>query len=603
MADFLARLKQRKLVQWALAYVAFAFALLQGVDIVAQRFAWPEAVERGLIVALAIGFFVALVLAWYHGERGEQKAKGMELLILAVLFAVGGGMMWRFARVPASAPAAARTAAAPAVEAPAVADSRSIAVLPLINASGDDKQQFFSDGISESLIVALSQVPGLTVIGRNSSFQFRDVKTDSRTVGEKLGVARLLGGSVQHAGDAVRISVELVDAPSGRALWSQRYDRPYTDLFKLQDDITNAVIGALQAKLLGSGVRTAQSDRPPNGSIEAYNAYLQAVFEARKFNAEGFRQAIPLLDRAIALDPGYALAYAKRATVRLNSINMASSLIGAKRIEAARPAREDVQRALALNPDLAYAYGIAGYLADDIDADRAAAEAAYRRALALQPDLSNALNGLSDQLMSAGRYAEAVDLIRHSLLANPLSAPTHSRLAGVLMSTGRWDEAQAAIRKSLEIQPDSWFGRRDATNLAIMRGDAATAAREAEAIAPGPVRDGTLALARQIAPDRAAADAALREFTNAHGADNPSGVAELYAVRGEPGPMFDWMQRALAAGDPGVRGTWGYPFLTRYRDDPRFVAFCKQAGIATPAEADAANAAYLAKPANEAGAR
>ena len=592
MAEFLARLRQRKIVQWALAYVAFAFALLQGVDIVAQRFAWPEAIERALIVALAVGFLVALVLAWYHGERGAQKASGTELLILALLLAIGGGLMWRFVHAPKPVPVGAQTVATPMFQAPA-ADSKSIAVLPLVNASGDDRQQFFSDGISESLIIALSQVPSLTVIGRNSSFQFRGGNTDSRTIGEKLGVARLLGGSVQHAGDTVRISVELVDAPTGRALWSQRYDRPYKDLFKLQDDITAAVAGVLKAKLLGDAP-TMQSDRPPSGNIEAYDALLEANFQMAKLTDESNRRAIALLDRAIALDPDYALAYAKRGGAWTFPLAWNDPIV-AKKLVVASPARADVQHALALNPNLAYAHAIAGNLSTYIDVDPAEAEAEFRRALALQPDLSNALTGLSRLMSKAGRYPEAIDLVRRSLSSDPLSATAYAQLAGLLQSTGRLDEAQAAFDKVLELLPDAPGVKANFAWLAITRGDAGAAMRAARAIPPGKFRDDALAFAVQIGTDRVAADAALRKFIAAQGTDNPSGVAVMYALRKEPGPMFDWLQRALAAGDPDAKWVWEDPYLTRYRDDPRFAAYCRQAGIPTPAEVDATNAAYVAK--------
>jgi len=593
MAELFVRLRQRKLVQWALAYVAFAFALLQGVDIVAQRFTWPGAVERGLIVVLAIGFLVALVLAWYHGERGAQKVSGTELLILAVLLAVGGGMLWRFARAPDAASSSAQPTAVPAQVAVVAADSKSIAVLPLVNASGDDRQQFFSDGISESLIIALSQVPGLTVIGRNSSFQFRGGNTDSKTIGAKLGVARLLGGSVQHAGDMVRISVELADAPTGRALWSQRYDRPYKDLFKLQDEITSAVAGVLRAKLLGDAP-TAQSDRPPSGDIEAYDALLEANFQMAKLTDESNRRAIALLDRAIALDPDYALAYAKRGGAWAFPLAWNDPIV-ARKLVAASPARADVEHALALNPNLAYAHAIAGNLSTYIDVDPAAAEAEFRRALALQPDLSNALTGLSRLMSKAGRYPEAIDLVRRSLLSDPLSATAYAQLAGLLQLTGRLDEAQAAFDKVLELLPDAPGVKANFAWLAITRGDTGAAMRAARAIPPGKFRDDALAFAVQIGTDRVAADAALRKFIAAQGADNPSGVAVMYALRKEPGPMFDWLQRALAAGDPDAKWVWEDPYLTRYSDDPRFVAYCRQAGIPTPAEMDATNAAYVAK--------
>ena len=170
-----------------------------------------------------------------------------------------------------------RTRAAKRIEAEC-SGTASIAVLPLTNESGDASQQYFSDGISEDLITALGQFPGLKVIGRSSSFQFRDSKEDGRSIGAKLGVAHLLEGSVRKAGEMIRVSAELIDTADGTMQWSERYDRPYKDLFALQDEITHAVAGALKAKLLPGEHAAAQSERPPSGNLEAYNASCRAGF-------------------------------------------------------------------------------------------------------------------------------------------------------------------------------------------------------------------------------------------------------------------------------------------------------------------------------------
>ncbi|MBS0284584.1 MAG: hypothetical protein JSS15_09205, partial [Proteobacteria bacterium] len=171
MNDFITHLKQRKLVQWALAYIAAAFALLQGIDIVANKFNWPDSLERIFILALAVGFFVTLVLAWYHGERGAQRVSGTELLILALLLAIGGGLLWHFAPMSPKATMATSVAATPSAPVTAI-PAKSIAVLPFTNESGKADEQFFSDGLSDDLITALSQFAGLKVISRNSAFQF-----------------------------------------------------------------------------------------------------------------------------------------------------------------------------------------------------------------------------------------------------------------------------------------------------------------------------------------------------------------------------------------------------------------------------------------------
>src|SRR5450432_2118750 len=175
MNEFLQRLKQRKLVQWTVAYVAAAFALLQGVDIVAQQFGWPEGVRRGITLALVVGFFVTLVLAWYHGERGAQRVTGTELLILALLLAIGGGFLWRFAsasheRIVRSAAPPAATASSPA---PAAIPKKSIAVLPFDNLSEDKGNAYFAEGVQDEILTRLAKVADLKVISRTSTQHFK----------------------------------------------------------------------------------------------------------------------------------------------------------------------------------------------------------------------------------------------------------------------------------------------------------------------------------------------------------------------------------------------------------------------------------------------
>ncbi|MGH8326194.1 MAG: TIR domain-containing protein [Steroidobacteraceae bacterium] len=240
------------------------------------------------------------------GPARRRTATAGWVIAAAVLVAVALGYFVA-QRLSRSAPtAAATTAVRVARDAPTEA---SIAVLPLANESGDASQQYFSDGISEDLINALGQFPGLKVIGRISSFEFRNSTEDAHSIGAKLGVAHLLEGSVQRSGDMVRVSAELVDTADGTMLWSQHYDRPYKDLFALQDQITQAVVGALRAKLLPGEHAAAQSDRPPSGSLEAYNAFLQGQFYSARDTDADLRKAIGFYTQATQLDPTYALAW------------------------------------------------------------------------------------------------------------------------------------------------------------------------------------------------------------------------------------------------------------------------------------------------------
>src|SRR5450432_4371642 len=199
MNELLKRLKQRKLVQWAVAYVAAAFALLQGIDIVAQQFGWPDGVRRGTTLALFLGFFVTLVLAWYHGERGAQRVTGTELLILALLLAIGGGFLWRFAG--ASRERVARYDALPAATAvspaSAVIAEKSIAVLPFENRSEDKANAYFADGVQDEILTRLSKIADLKVISRTSTQHYKSAPENLPEIARQLGVAHILEGSVQ----------------------------------------------------------------------------------------------------------------------------------------------------------------------------------------------------------------------------------------------------------------------------------------------------------------------------------------------------------------------------------------------------------------------
>ncbi|HXS03488.1 MAG TPA: hypothetical protein VN731_03380, partial [Rhodanobacter sp.] len=215
MTDFIARLKQRKLVQWAVAYVAAAFAALQGIDIVATRFGWPDTVERLLIIAICVGFFVTLLLAWYHGEQGRQRASGTELLLIALVLAVGGGLLWHFGKTgspveatntPANVASAQESASASSpASAPFNPPAGTLAVLPFTNLNGDPKQQYFSDGITEELTNALGQNAALTVIAWDTASKFRDSHESPNAVGVALNVANLLHGSIERENGAVRV--------------------------------------------------------------------------------------------------------------------------------------------------------------------------------------------------------------------------------------------------------------------------------------------------------------------------------------------------------------------------------------------------------------
>ena len=321
-----AELKQGKIVQWTIAYAAAAFALLQGVDIVAQRFGWPDTVSRLLIIGSCVGFLVTLLLAWYHGERGAQKVSGTELLLLGLLLAIGGAFAWTVSPT---------------------GDRRSIAVLPFVNMSGDKDNEYFSDGISEEILNVLAKTPDLHVAARTSSFSFKDSKLEVPAIARELKVRMVLEGSVRKQGDRVRITAQLIDAVSGYHVWSQTFDRQLKDIFAIQDEIAMAIGKELEVEL--AGAPAAGKNSVGTSNLKAYDLYLRGIALWQTRNADSLWQAIAAFNQAIAADPKFAQAY--------GGLGLAYSVLpdNSTRIdyqEAHKRATDAAEMALVLDPML-----------------------------------------------------------------------------------------------------------------------------------------------------------------------------------------------------------------------------------------------------------
>jgi serine/threonine-protein kinase len=580
MTDLFERLRQRKVVQWTLAYAAFAFALLQGLDIVAQQFGWPDGVRRGITILLLVGFFITLVLAWYHGERGAQRVTGTELLILALLLAIGGGVLWRVA--PASRDAmsanATNTASAKteAATAPVAIDEKSIAVLPLANTSDDPSNEYFSDGLSEELISVLAKIPDLKTIGRSSSFHFKNSRDDSRTIGERLGVMNLLEGSVRKQGDSVRIAVDLIRTADGQQLWSETYQRDLKDIFAIQSEIATAVVAQLKVKLLGEQPR---SDAAPAGvNLAAYNALLQGLYFARRFNEADARKALAYFEEAVRIDPNYALAHAQLSRM-WRSLGAAFVVTPAEINAAYEHARESAQTALRLAPDLGEAHLAIGWVHVTPDIDLPAAEVEFRRAAALAPRDARMWQALGYLLAALGDLDEAEKMNQQAIDLDPFLVGGYLSRARNQMARRQPDAAEATLRKILELQSDTSHVYAYLTIVDLQRGDAAAALRDAALEPAGFWHDYAVTLAQQAQGDPAASEAALTAFVTKYGHGGPYQVAIVYALRKEPEQMFKWLDNAYAELDSGLTQLMVTPFLLDYRADPRFAAFARKLKI------------------------
>ena len=594
--SFFSELKRRNVYKVAVAYAIVAWLLIQAASILFPTFEAPAWVMKVFVAIIILGFPVALVLAWAfeltpEGIKREKDIApnesitpqtGRKLVGLTIALAViaAGLLAFQFLhpKSPATTGVASKTSVPAAGAAPAVTTEKSIAVLPLVNTSGDTANDYFSDGLSEELIAVLAKIPGLKIIGRTSSFLFKGTSDDSRTIGEKLGVTNLLEGSVRKQGDRVRIVAELINAADGRALWSETYDRELKDVFAVQSEIATAVTEQLKIKLLGP---PAKSDAAPsNDNLAAYNALQQGTFYHRRVTEEGVRKATEFYGEAIRLDPHYALAYAQLSFAWRQLAT--TWLGGAEATEAYAKARNAAQTALSLAPNLAAGHEALGFVLVTPDLDLAAAEPEFRKAEELAPADAGPKYALGFLFGVQGRLAEAENMMRQALTLDPLGMISYFNLARILIGGGRYTEAEAALRKAIELQPAAARLHAYLTVLDVLGGNAAAALQDAQLEPKGFWQDYALALAQQAQSDRATADAALQKFIDENAVSGPFQIAAVYGLRKEPDKMFEWLERAYTERDPGLTQLLVTPFILSYRDDPRFAAFCEKLKLQVP---------------------
>ena len=473
---------------------------------------------------------------------------------------------------------------------PAISE-KSIAVLPLMNSTGDPANEYFSDGMSEEFISTLSRLQDLKVVGRTSSFQFKGKTEDSKTIGEKLGVYYLLEGSVRKSADRVRIAVALIKSADGANVWSETYDRELKDIFAVQSEIAGAVAKQLKVALLGNNGQAAQlttAAAPSNQNVEAYNAFLQGNFYFNRRIAQDYRKAIGYYEKAIGLDPRYALAYAKLSPAALN-LGTNYGFMAAEEIkEATEKARASAQSALALDPNLSEAHSAQGLILELLDFNFAGAEAEFRRALELAPQNPAVTANLAQLMSNLGRLDEAVVLSQRAIALDPLRVATHQNYATYLTALGRYDEADAALRKAIELQPQSAQNYMWLAIIQILRGNPGTAVELAKQETDPFWRTYVLALAQFAHDQRTEADAALKKLIDEDADGSGSQIAQVYALRKEPEKMFEWLEHAWATHDGGVTALLSNPFLRAYKDDPRFIAFAQKIGVMPKAAASPA---------------
>jgi TolB-like protein len=447
--EFLQRLKQRKLVQWAVAYVAAAFALLQGIDIVAQQFGWPDGLRRGITLALVVGFFVTLVLAWYHGERGAQRVSGTELLIVGLVLAVGGGFLWHFAA--GSRPPDRQTAAVSleggAPSTPAIPE-KSIAVLPFDNLSDDKANAYFCEGVQDEILTRLAKVADLKVISRTSTQHLKSSPDNLPQIARQLGVAHILEGSVQKSNDQARITVQLINAATDGHLWAETFDRKLTDIFAVETEIAKTIAETLQAKLTGSETK-AIADKP-TANMAGYDAYLRGLSaERNRWSYEGWQEAVAAYEQAVALDPTFALAWSRLASTRtllyFNGVNLADN--------SAPKIKEAADRAVSLQPDLGEAWIAQGDYRYRVARSFTGGLQAYNEARKRLPNNSLVFMSMAHVERRLGTWQDAETHYRKAAELDPRNLQIFEAMGALYGFLNRFDDAQATFDHALEIAP------------------------------------------------------------------------------------------------------------------------------------------------------
>jgi len=568
------RIKQNKVVQWTLAYLAVAYTLLHGGEMLASSLGWPHSLLRLFTLILILGVPVVITLSWYHGARGQQRASGTEVMIIAILLALGGAFLWRdtsnHKQATESAAVPTPTSAADVRQLPIEPNDNSIAVLPFVNMSSDKDQDYFADGISEELLNLLTQVSGLRVIARTSSFSFKGKDLDVAEIARRLNVANVLEGSVRKSGDKLRITAQLVRASDSSHLWSRTFDRQIADVFKVQDEIAASVVSELKVKLLDTAPPASRVTDP-----QAYSLSLQARASFRQGTPEAVKRSITQFNQALAIDPRYAAAWADLANAY--GLEMTN---GWRSIEEAnRLARHAIERALALDPDYASAHAALGWLLIAHDRDYEAAVEHTERAMALEPTNIDAVDTAGYLARRLGRHELTIALYQYLVAHDPFNYIHHSNLAYAYWYAGRIDDALNEHRLILALDPAVPGVHGSIAEALLMNGDATAALTEVDQETDEQLRLAVQAMTYHSLGRKSDSDAALVELVRKYEGTSAFSIAAVLAYRGESERAFEWLDKAAQYHDTNVGTLPVYPAFESLHSDPHWVPFLRKLGM------------------------
>ena len=593
-----AELKRRNVYKVAITYVVVAWLLIQAASILLPTFEAPTWVMKALVVFLALGFIISVMISWAFEATPEGLKRTEDVppdvaaalptwsrrkfatFIVAVAVIAAGLLAFNLFRT--------KSVALPTTATPIT--NKSVAVLAFANLSDDKGSEYFSDGISEELLTVLQKIPGLHVAARTSAFSFKGKNATAQEIGQKLGVAHLVEGSVRKAGDVVRIAARLTQANTGEEQWSENYTRNLKDVFAVQTEIAQTIVEQLRGRLTGGAANPTtkaeiQAEVRAAGkggtkSVEAHEAYLQGRFFINRHSEKETDQARVAYQRAVELDPKFALAWAGLAQAHIWYCNFATEGGQKGFNDHLTAAREAVERALILEPDLPEALSARSLIETNFDYNWKGAAETLRKALALTPQDPALLMQAGNLAAAGGEKTQSLEFDRRAVALDPVNALAREYLASALSVTGKQEEARAEYARAIELNPSAPNSHAGAGLTYLLEGKFEEAAVAAQKDAADWARLLIMSCARWSQKRVPESDAALAELIANTSETGAYQIAEIYAYRNDKDHAFEWLERARRQRDAGLPGLRADTLLPNLHDDPRWDAFLRKVGLA-----------------------
>jgi TolB-like protein/Tfp pilus assembly protein PilF len=586
-------LKRRNVFRAGAAYVVASWLVIQVAETLFPVFGLSDQAIRVVVICLAIGFPLAIVLSWAFDltpkglireakiERespdDRRRSRRMDKLIIAgLVLALSYFAIDKFVITNQREAARQEQVAQQVSEArqlgrdesgPGSYGDKSIVVLPFVNMSSDEEQEYFSDGISEELLNLLAAIPDLKVISRSSAFSYKGKDINLSQVAKELDVNHVLEGSVRRSGDQIRITAQLIDGRTDSHVWSETFDRPWKDIFAIQDEVAAAVVDRLKVTLVDEADGVEKTDP------DAYALYLQAGSVQSRKTPEDSNRAVELYQQALAIDPGYASAW-----VGLSSAYESQITFGLLELEQGIVlVQEALNNALNINPDLAAAHRGLGFAAYAWRNDLQAAARHYEKAIELSSDPTDA----AMMLFALGRIEESVPYYERIVVDNPLSPSAHFNVGVVHLFTGNPKQALAKLDTVQLLSPQR-YGTNSFRCLAYLLLNEIELAREAIDKEPG---ESDQASGRALIYHELGQETAFRNemdrLIELSGEEYGSEVALVYAWTGDLDQAFYWLEKERESGaGSGWTQILGYPQIKNLAADPRWLPFLRSVGAA-----------------------